>query len=125
MQEEFRNANLEKAMSARKIHPIIAGSCFALFTAYSLAQAPAPGATDTPATSTMRLTEQTPAASTPAPGKMHHAKQHKAMHAARASESNVGTEESQYRMALRHCVLGEPARRDQCLDDAISRYGRS
>jgi hypothetical protein len=73
----------------------------------------------------MGSTEQAPAASKPAHAKMHHAKQHKAMHAARASESNVGTEESQYRMALRHCVQGQPAQRDQCLDDAISRYGHS
>ena len=61
-----------------------------------------------------------------APAKMHHAKkQHKAMHTARANESNVSSEEGDYRMALKRCVEGQTAQRDQCLDDAISRYGRS
>jgi hypothetical protein len=57
---------------------------------------------------------------------MHHAtKQHKAMHARPRSEPTVSGEESAYRTALRHCVEGQAAQRDRCLDDAISRYGRS
>ncbi|HVN33756.1 MAG TPA: hypothetical protein VMU96_00720 [Casimicrobiaceae bacterium] len=69
--------------------------------------------------------EQHPTPSTGAHAKTHHAKTQRATHAARASESKGSMHEDPYRTALRQCVQGQESRRDQCLDAAISRYGRS
>jgi hypothetical protein len=113
-------------MNARTYYPTIVGSCLALFTACALAQAPAATSTETPAASTTGATEQQQAAPSSAPAKAHHAmKQHKAMHARPRNEPTVSSGESEYRTALKRCVEGQGSQRERCLDDAISRYGRS
>jgi len=121
-------------MNIRKHYPPIVGTCFALFAACAVAQAPA---TTTGAPS---ATPAPPAASTPAPARSAHTaktktgatakaqhakKQHKTMHTAHAKEPNAKREDTEYRTALRRCVEGQTAQRDQCLQNAISRYGRS
>jgi hypothetical protein len=111
-------------MSARKYYPTIAGSFVAVVAACAFAQAPAPSTT-TPAPAATGSAEQQPAAQASAPAKMHHAKKHKAMHSTRSGESMAGAGDAQYRTALRHCAEGQASQRDQCLDDAISRYGHS
>jgi len=118
-------------MNAREYYPTIVGSCLAVFAACAFAQdaangtaAPATTAA-APATGTTAASEQQPLTPTAAPAKMHHAKKHTAMHSARASESNSSPQEDAYRTALRQCVQGQETQRDQCLDDAISRFGRS
>ncbi len=55
----------------------------------------------------------------------HHAKMQNVTHATERNQPPVSSQESQYRTALRQCVEGQASRRDQCLDDAIARYGRS
>ena len=118
-------------MDARKNCPTLVGGCLAVFAACVFAQAPAtntnaPAAsTAQPATSTTGTPEQrrtTPAA---APATTHHAMKHKTMHSAHANPSSGNMHEDPYRMALRQCVQGPEAQRDRCLDDAISRFGRS
>ena len=115
---------LEKAMNPRRYYPAILGSCLAAFAACAFAQAPATGAA-APATGTSAAatSESRPAAT--APAKAHHATKHGGTRAVRANESNVSSAEAQYRMALRQCVEGQASQRDRCLDDAISRYGKS
>ena len=109
----------------------IAGSCLAVFAACAFAQAPAPAAgapspSTTAATATTSAQKAQPGTQKRAAAKTQHAKkQHNAMHTTRAKASNATPRESQYRTALRRCVEGVPARRDQCLNDAIARYGRS
>lgn len=118
-----RDANLEKTMNARKYYPAIVGSFVAMFAAYGFAQAPAPSDTAQPPAMT-GAAEQQAAPSTATPAKPHHMK-HKAAHATRSSESMARAQDDPYHTALRHCVEGQASQRDQCLDDAISRYGRS
>jgi hypothetical protein len=139
-------------MNSRTCYPTIAGSCLAVVAACVFAQAPAPSTTTAPSTSTTGATgttaespsQQTTRTGVPAKtphakkqhqakqhqakqhqAKQHQAKQHQATHTARAKESSVSREDTQYRTALRRCVEGQAAQRDQCLSDAISRYGRS
>jgi len=57
--------------------------------------------------------------------KQHHTKHHQATHAPRTTETSVNSRDNPYRTALRRCVEGQSAQRDQCLNDAIARYGRS
>jgi len=117
-------------MNAKRYYPTIVGGCLAVFAVCAAAQTPAtstaqpPAADAVPAPGATGTSAQQPA-TTAAPAKAHHAKKRSATHAARASEPRVSSAETQYRMALRQCVEGQAARRDQCLDDAISRYGRS
>ena len=117
-------------MNAQKFYPAIVGSCFAVFAACTGAQTPqastAPPATSTAApTNNSAATDQQQAAPSGTPAKAHHAKKHNAMHAAPRTRMSASSEETQYRTALRRCVEGQASQRDRCLDDAISRYGRS
>jgi hypothetical protein len=121
-------------MNHRTYYPAIVGGWLVVFAVCAAAQTPATTTTEAPATGATSTPQQQQSAQTGAPAKAHHAtKQHKAMHKevhkemhqARAKESNVSTAESEYRTALRRCVEGQAAQRDQCLDNAISRYGRS
>ena len=110
-------------MNARRYYPAILGGCFAAFAACAFAQAPA---TSAPATGKSAADKsEPPAATSAAPVKAHHAKKHTGTQAARAAEPSVSPQEAQYRTALRQCVQGQAAQRDQCLDDAISRYGKA
>jgi len=118
------DTNLEKTMNARRYYPVIVGSCVAMFAACAFAQAPAPSDTAPPPASTGATEQQAPP-STGAPAKSHQMKMHKATHANRSSESMARTQDDPYRTALKQCVEGQASQRDQCLDDAISRYGRS
>jgi len=111
-------------MNSRHCYPTIVGSCIAAFAACVFAQAPATSAAVS-ASGAAQATEHPPAAQTSAPAKMHHAKKHKAMHSARTNESMANPQDAAYRTALRQCVEGQASQRDQCLDDAIARYGRS
>ena len=118
-------------MTARRHSPTIIGSCFAVLAACALAQTPAPSAaapaasTTPPTTSAPATSEKHPTPSTGGHAKTHHATTHRGTHTARANESKGSMREDAYRTALRQCVEGQESRRDQCLDDAISRYGRS
>lgn len=125
-------------MNAQRYYPTIVGSCLAMFAACVFAQAPATGtaapAANTgapatsaapPATTAAGTSEQQPSTTTTAPAKMHHARKHAAMHSAHANQANTSPQDDAYRTALRQCVQGQESQRDQCLDDAISRYGRS
>jgi hypothetical protein len=111
-------------MNARKYYPAIMGSCVAMFAACVFAQAPTPSDT-APPPATRGATEQQALPSTAAPAKTHQMKKHKATHATRSSESMARTQDDPYHTALRRCVEGQASQRDQCLDDAITRYGRS
>jgi hypothetical protein len=111
-------------MNPRTYYPAILGSCFAAFSACAFAQATNAAAPAT-GTSGAATSESHPAATTPTPAKAHHATKHRGTRAGRAGEPNVSSDEGQYRMALRQCVEGQASQRDRCLDDAISRYGKS
>jgi hypothetical protein len=113
-------------MNAQRYYPAILGGCLATFGACAFAQAPTTDAA-VPATGTSAAatSESHPAATSPTPAKAHHATKHRATRAVRASEPNISSDEAQYRMALRQCVEAQASQRDQCLDNAISRYGKS
>lgn len=58
--------------------------------------------------------------------KKHHAVSHNRSHshgATMAVASPASSGETNYRAALRKCVAGPKARRDSCLNDAISQFG--
>jgi len=138
-------------MNARKYYPAVLASCVAFFAIGAGAQTPSTSAASptsaaapassaappaasgseatgeqqgaqgaAPAKKTTKATKTTKAAKT-----THHAKKQNATHATQRSQPPASSEESQYRTALRQCVEGQASRRNQCLDDAIARYGRS
>jgi hypothetical protein len=139
-------------MNARRYYPAVLASCVALFAIGAGAQTPststaspatsatAPASsTAAPATSGSEATSEQQSAQGAVPAKKttkatkttktakttHHTKEHNATHATQRSQPPASSEESQYRTALRQCVQGQASRRNQCLDDAIARYGRS
>lgn len=91
--------------------------------------APAPTATSKTATAgapTSAATEATAASSKSA--HEHQATAHHTSHAKHrhmAAESPGGTQETEYRTALKRCVEGPVAHRDGCLDSTIAQFGRS
>jgi hypothetical protein len=122
-------------MNARKYCSAIVGSCLAVFAGGGLAQAPS-ASTAAPATSaagtatgSSETNDQQGAPAVAPAKKMHGARKHGAMHSDAMHSSRmvppVNSDEAQYRTALRQCVAGQASQRDQCLDDAIARYGRS
>ena len=54
----------------------------------------------------------------------HHAT-HPTTHSKHDQAATSGYHETAYRTALRSCVAGPAGQRERCLDDAITRYGRS
>lgn len=121
-------------MNARKYYPAILGSLLAVLATGSAAQSTPPAKSE--------AATQHEATTTSAPAKTHHAKAHhakstqaksthhaKAHHAAQAGTehktSAMNGRETPYQTALRRCVEGQAGQRDQCLDSAISRFGRS
>jgi len=100
---------------------MMVGGCLALLVACAAAQASA-------ATTAASTDQQAAAAAAPAKphhAKKQHAKKHQASHAGRETPSIAAAHETAYQTALRRCVQGQGQQRDQCLDDAIARYGRS
>ena len=135
-------------MRLRSCYPTILGTCLAVFAASVLAQAPAPNTTTAPSTSAPAATsagatgttdgtssqqtgetgakaKKTQHAKKEHQAKQHQTKHHQATHAPRTTETSVNSRDNPYRTALRRCVEGQSAQRDQCLNDAIARYGRS
>lgn len=100
-------------MNARKYYPVILGSCLAILAASVGVPVNAAAQADTQATATA------------APAKSKHAKKQSTTQARRDHGMAASTRESPYQTALRRCVTGQAQQRDQCVDDAIARYGRS
>lgn len=74
---------------------------------------------------------QPPNGTTHKPHKQHKHQKHHTVHnrshshgATKAVASAATDGETTYRAALRKCVEGPKARRDNCLNDAIARFGR-
>ncbi len=110
-------------MSSRDCFSAIIGGCFAVFAACASAQAPVASSSDaTTGATDASAPQQQVAAATQSKA---HPKKQKSTNAMRTSKAAVSPQESEYRTALRRCVEGQASQRDRCLDDAISRYGRS
>jgi len=118
-------------MNARILTRSIFGPCIlALALGTGAAQATSNKASDTssatPATSTTSNSGESKA--TMHKHSRHHAASHNSSHTNHkhvASATTGGDQETAYRAALKSCVEGPAAQRDNCLDDAIVRYGGS
>ena len=103
-------------MNAKNYYPTLIGACLAVFAACAVVQAGAATSTD--------ASTHDQATSKAAPAKTHHAKKQQSNRAG-GNEQAANSQDTPYRSALRRCVEGQAQQRDQCLNDAISRYGHS
>ena len=123
---------LENIMNARIFTGSIFGACI-LVLAFGIGAAQATGNTAPQASSATAATNNGASASGESKATMHKHSQHHATshnsshthHKHMTSATTGSDQETAYRAALKSCVEEPATQRDNCLNDAIVRFGRS